>query len=71
VTRGNAMEHVTFGKGSPHLCLGNMLARMEIRLMFTELLPRIRNIELAGEVTRIRSNFVNGIKKFPVRVEPA
>jgi cytochrome P450 len=48
-----------------------MLARMEIRLMFTELLPRIRNIELAGEVTRIRSNFVNGIKKFPVRVEPA
>ena len=71
VTRGNAIDHVTFGKGSPHLCLGNMLARMEIRLMFDELLPRLRNIELAGEVTRVRSNFVNGIKKFPVRVEPA
>jgi cytochrome P450 len=71
VTRTNAMDHVTFGKGSPHLCLGNMLARMEIRLMFSELLPRIKNIEVAGEVTRIRSNFVNGIKKFPVRIEPA
>jgi cytochrome P450 len=71
VTRPTPIDHVTFGKGSPHLCLGNMLARMEIRLMFAELIPRLRSIELAGDVTRIRSNFVNGIKKFPVRVEPA
>jgi cytochrome P450 len=70
VTRSN-IDHVTFGKGSPHVCLGNSLARMEIRLMFTELLPRLKDIELAGEVTRVRSNFVNGIKKFPVRVTPA
>ena len=68
VTR-TKVDHVTFGKGSPHLCLGNMLARMEIRLMFSELLPRLRSIELTGDVTRIRSNFVNGIKRFPVRVE--
>lgn len=67
VTRTN-IEHVTFGKGSPHLCLGNALARMEIRLMFTELIPRLASIELAGDVSRVRSNFVNGIKKFPVRV---
>ena len=71
VTRAQPIDHVTFGKGSPHMCLGNALARLEIRLMFTELLPRLKNIELAGEVTRVRSNFVNGIKKFPVRVEPA
>jgi cytochrome P450 len=70
VTRTD-VEHVSFGKGSPHVCLGNALARMEIRLMFTELLPRLQSIELAGEVTRVRSNFVNGIKKFPVRVVPA
>ena len=70
VTR-RGVDHVTFGKGSPHLCLGNMLARMEIRLMFTELIPRLKSIEPAGDVARIRSNFVNGIKKFPVRVEPA
>jgi cytochrome P450 len=68
VTRPN-VDHLTFGKGSPHLCLGNALARMEVRLMFEELLPRLEDIELAGEVTRVRSNFVNGIKKFPVRVK--
>ncbi|GAA3967450.1 cytochrome P450 [Actinomadura viridis] len=61
-------DHVTFGKGGPHFCLGNNLARMEVRLMFETLLPRLKKIELAGEVTRVRSNFVNGIKKFPVRV---
>jgi len=70
VTRKD-IAHVTFGKGSPHLCLGNMLARMEIRLMFEELLPRLKSIELGGEVTRVRSNFVNGIKRFPVAVTPA
>ena len=62
-------DHVTFGKGSPHFCLGNNLARMEIRLMFETLLPRLRRIERAGDVRRVRSNFVNGIKQFPVRVE--
>jgi cytochrome P450 len=67
VTRTN-VDHLTFGKGSPHVCLGNALARMEIRLMFSELIPRLASIELNGEVTRVRSNFINGIKKFPVRV---
>ncbi|XVU29317.1 cytochrome P450 [Actinoplanes sp. CA-054009] len=62
------VDHLTFGKGSPHLCMGNSLARMEVRLMLEELLPRLRSIEPAGEVTRVRSNFVNGIKKFPVAV---
>ncbi|MEU1200318.1 cytochrome P450 [Streptomyces sp. NPDC005813] len=61
-------DHVTFGKGSPHLCLGNLLARTEIRIMFEELIPRIADIRLAGDVPRVRSNFVNGIKKLPVEV---
>jgi cytochrome P450 len=67
VTRRN-IDHVTFGKGSPHLCMGNNLARMEIRLMFEELIPRLQTIELNGEVRRVRSNFVNGIKTLPVKV---
>jgi cytochrome P450 len=62
-------DHITFGKGGPHFCLGSTLARMEMRVLFSELLPRLRSVELAGEVTRVRSNFVNGIKQFPVRVQ--
>lgn len=61
-------DHVAFGKGSPHFCLGNALARLEIRIMFDELLPRLADIRLAGEVRRVRSNFVNGIKELPVTV---
>lgn len=60
--------HVTFGQG-PHTCLGSNLARLEIRIMFETLLPRLASIEPAGEVVRVRSNFVNGIKSFPVRVQ--
>jgi cytochrome P450 len=64
-------DHVTFGKGSPHFCMGNNLARLEIRLMFETLLPRLKSVELAGDVRRVRSNFVNGIKTLPVRVQAA
>lgn len=62
------VDHLTFGKGSPHLCLGSNLARMEVRLMFEELLPRLGAVEVAGDVTRVRSNFVNGIKKLPIAI---
>lgn len=62
-------DHVAFGKGSPHFCLGNNLARLEIRLMFETLLPRIARAEPAGPVKRVRSNFVNGIKTLPVRID--
>jgi cytochrome P450 len=68
--RRTNVDHLTFGKGSPHLCMGNALARMEVRLMFEELLPRLASIGLNGDVARVRSNFVNGIKKFPVTVKP-
>ncbi len=63
-------DHVTFGPGGPHFCLGAHLARLEARILFEELLPRMRSIELAGPTDRIRSNFVNGIKRMPVRIVP-
>ena len=64
-------DHVTFGKGGPHFCLGAWLARLELRVMFEELLARIDDIELAGPVRRVRSNFINGIKSMPVRISLA
>jgi cytochrome P450 len=62
---------MAFGRGGPHMCLGNALARLEIRVMYEELLPRITGMTRLGEVSKLRSNFVNGIKRFPVRVELA
>ncbi|MGQ0668207.1 MAG: cytochrome P450 [Actinomycetota bacterium] len=62
-------EHVTFGPGGPHFCLGAHLARLETRILFEELLPRLKSIELTGPVQRMRSNFVNGIKHMPVKVQ--
>jgi len=67
VTR-DAREHMAFGKGGPHLCMGNQLARMEIRIMFEEILARVDSAEALGEPRRVRSNFVNGIKGYPVRL---
>lgn len=60
-------DHLTFGRG-PHACMGANLARLEIRILFEELLPRIATIEQTGEMERVRSNFVRGIKRFPVRM---
>jgi len=61
-------EHVAFGGGGPHFCLGANLARMEIRVMFEELLARFGDMEITGDVSRLRSNFINGIKHIPLRV---
>ena len=62
-------EHMAFGRGGPHMCLGNSLARMEIKIMFEDLLSRDVELEPAGEIDYLRSNFVHGIKRFPVRVK--
>ncbi|HXF37615.1 MAG TPA: cytochrome P450 [Actinomycetota bacterium] len=63
--------HMAFGSGGPHICLGAHLARLEVRVMFEELLPRLADVERTGPVVRLRSNFINGIKHMPVRVELA
>jgi cholest-4-en-3-one 26-monooxygenase len=59
-------EHISFGGGGPHFCLGANLARLEIRVIFDEVLRRLPDMELAGPVQRLRSNFINGIKHMPV-----
>ena len=61
-------DHMAFGRNGPHLCLGAWLARMEIRLVFQELMKRVDRLEPAGDVARLRSNFIAGIKRLPVKV---
>jgi len=62
--------HIAFGGGGPHFCLGANLARMEIRVMFEHVLDRLPDIKLDGEVERLRSQFINGVKHIPVAFTP-
>ena len=65
VTRAK-VDHQAFGGGGKHFCLGAQLARMELRILFTRLLERIPEMELAGPVTRLRSNFGNELASLPI-----
>lgn len=65
VTR-DANKHVAFGYGV-HFCLGAALARMEVNSFFTELLPRLRSVELAGAPEYVATTFVGGLKHLPLR----
>ncbi|MHB8527888.1 MAG: cytochrome P450 [Caulobacteraceae bacterium] len=62
----NPNRHLAFGYG-PHLCLGQHLAKLEMRILWEELLPRLRSVELAGEAKLSEANFVNGPKALPIR----
>ncbi len=66
----NPNEHLAFGGRGPHFCLGASLARMEIRLMFEEILNRLPDMRLAGEPERLRSSLIAGIKHLPVQYTP-
>lgn len=59
-------KHVAFGYGV-HFCMGAALARMEVASFFTELLPRLKSIELAGDPQLVAATFVGGLKHLPVR----
>lgn len=59
-------RHLAFGTG-PHQCLGLLLARLEMRIFFSQLVPRIEHMELAAEPERVQASFVQGLKRMPVR----
>ncbi|MBA2932474.1 cytochrome P450 [Sphingomonas sp. CGMCC 1.13654] len=62
--------HVAFGFG-PHMCLGQHLAKLEMSVLFEELLPRLKSVELAGDPRFVETNFVGGYKSLPIRFEKA
>jgi cytochrome P450 len=59
-------RHIAFGIGE-HFCLGANLARLELQVMFRQLVARLESFELVGEIERMRSMFVGGIKHMPIR----
>ena len=59
-------RHLGFGMGE-HFCMGAHLARLELKVAYKYLLPRIQEIELAGPVERLRSTLVGGVKHLPIR----
>jgi cytochrome P450 len=63
-------KHLAFGYGA-HLCLGQHLAKMEMRILWEELLPRLKSVAFAGEPQRSVANFVSGPKRLPIRYELA
>ena len=67
--RRDPNPHVAFGFGT-HFCLGASLARLEIRVMYEELLRRLPDIELDGPVERVPNTFIRGIASMPVRFTP-
>jgi cytochrome P450 len=70
VTRAEVV-HQAFGGGGRHFCLGSGLARLQMRILFTELGRRLPDLELAGPARRGRSNWVNGLESLPVKFTPS
>jgi cholest-4-en-3-one 26-monooxygenase len=63
--------HIAFGGGGPHFCLGANLARMEIRVMFEHLLDRLPDLHQNGDMKRLQSQFINGVKHLPIAFTPS
>lgn len=70
IRRVNAADHVAFGGGGPHFCLGANLARLEIDALLREILMRLPKLELAGPAPYLSSNFISGPTTMPVRFAP-
>jgi cholest-4-en-3-one 26-monooxygenase len=64
--RRSPNDHLAFGGGGPHFCLGAGLSRLQLRVLFEELVKRAPRLAQAGEVRRLRSLLINGVKHLPV-----
>lgn len=62
--------HMAFGRGGPHFCLGNHVARLQVRVLLEEMAQRVGSMELTGPVDRLRSNHIHGLKHLQVAFAP-
>ncbi len=69
IDRPNPKQHLSFGWGV-HFCVGSRLAEMQLRILWEEILERFHEVKVVGTPERVRSNFVKGFTKLPVRVSP-
>ena len=69
IERTNARQHLSFGFGI-HRCMGNRLAELQLRILWEEILPRFRRVEVVGEPTYTFSSFVKGYTNLPVTLKP-
>jgi cytochrome P450 len=60
--------HLAFGGGGAHRCLGNSLARLELKVLLQHQIEQVERFELVGDVKRLRSNLTHGVKHLPVRL---
>lgn len=67
IDRTNARHHVSFGFGV-HRCMGNCLAEMQLRVIWEEIIERFEFIEVTGKESRLKSDFIRGIRGLPVRL---
>jgi cytochrome P450 len=58
-------RHISFGYG-PHMCLGQHVAKLEMRILFEELIPRLKSVELTGDPKLSQANFVGGLTRLPI-----
>jgi cytochrome P450 len=69
IDRKDSKQHLSFGWGV-HFCMGSRLAEMQLRVLWEEILRRFRFVEVVGAPERVKSPFVKGFAKLPVRVHP-
>jgi methyl-branched lipid omega-hydroxylase len=70
IMRPNTSEMIGYGGGGPHFCLGANLARREIQVMFDEIFRQVPDLQITGEPDRLKSAFINGIKRMPCSFTP-
>ena len=70
VTRRD-VRHQAFGGGGRHFCLGSALGRLQLRVLFEQLLHRMPDVQLAGDPVHTGSNFINGLDALPIRFTPS